>query len=194
MLDNELLIRVKKSDGDAFRQLFDLYAPRVFSFVNQYVRTKAEGEDLTQTVFLRIWEKRAQLNVDRNPEALIFTIARNLLIDHFRQTARRIQEMPLIADNLEVNSSMRADDQVMFHQITRIYRQALEALPPRRRDIFTLSRHEGMSNREIAQKMGLSIKTVENQMTAALAFIRDFLSREDVGTALLISFFIQQWG
>lgn len=193
MLNPELLLRVKESDPQAYKDFFDLYASRVYRFFNGYLKSKPEAEDLTQSLFLKIWEKRASLDITKPAEGLIFIMARNLLIDHFRKAARKVRETQIWEELVEAMPAQnQADELLRYNQISKIYHRALEALPPRRKDIFTLSRHEGLSNKEIAERMGISIKTVENQMTEALAFIKEYLSKEDVAFSLFIVFLLNQ--
>lgn len=193
MFQTELLIRVKESDQQAYKDFFDLYASRVYRFFYRYIKSKTEVEDLTQNVFLKLWEKRAMIDPEKPAEGLIFVIARNLMIDHFRATARRIKETQWWEDLVDtVPSTHQADELTRYNQISQIYHKAINLLPPRRKDIFTMSRHEGLSNKEIAEKMGISVKTVENQMTEALSFIREFLAKEDVAFTLFIIFLLNQ--
>lgn len=190
VLQNDLLIRVRNSDEDAFRVMFTLYAPRVFQFVRNYLRVRTEAEDMVQNTFMRIWEKREMIHPERSIDGFVFTIARNLLIDHFRRTARSFRESPLTqALDQPVLSTLYSDDLLHQHQFEQVYQRALALLPPKRKEIFIYSRHEGLSNNEIANHLGISIKTVENQMTAALAFMRDFLSKEGIGAATFFSLF-----
>ncbi len=181
---NQLHIRLKNADEEAFRQLFERYVKRVYQFVYNHIKDKTEAEDITQNVFIRIWEKREIIDPARSFEGFIFTIAYRLLIDHYRSNARRYSTDPVDRlDETTLQSSMHSDDLVQHHQLESLYQKALLALPPKRKEIFLLSRHNGLSNREIAEKMGISVKTVENQMTAALGFLRDFFDRTEMGPA-----------
>jgi RNA polymerase sigma-70 factor, ECF subfamily len=182
----ELLIRLKNADNHAFRELFEFYGKKVYQFVYSHIKDKLESEDITQNVFVRIWEKKDQIDPQRPFEGFIFTVAHRLLIDHFRGNAKRfsIDTVHDYSDEL-IPSSMHTDDLVNQHQLESLYHQALMALPPKRKEIFLLSRHDGLSNRQIAEKMGISVKTVENQMTAALGFLRNFFNRTAIGPATL---------
>lgn len=149
-----------------------------------HIRDKTEAEDITQNVFIRMWEKKEMIDPNRSFEGFIFTIAYRLLIDHYRANARRFGVDPMDSfAEATLQSTLHTDDLVHHHQLESLYQKALLALPPKRKEIFLLSRHNGLSNREIAQKMGISVKTVETQMTAALGFLRDFFDRTEMGPA-----------
>jgi RNA polymerase sigma-70 factor (ECF subfamily) len=156
-----------------------------------YVKVGVEAEDITQNVFLRIWEKRGLLDPEKSFEGFIFTIAYRSVMDHFRTNPKRLQSLfpvDLLTDS--VVSTVSADALLNHHQLESIYQQALQALPPKRKEIFLLSRHGGLTNRQIAEQLGISIKTVESQMTAALSFLKHFFSHADFGRALITLVFI----
>lgn len=189
--DKDLMIQLRDANETAFRQVFDLYGRKVYRYILHYVKVVVEAEDLTQNVFLRIWEKRGQLDAEKSFEGFIFTIAYRAVMDHFRTNPKRMQSLiPVDLLNDSIVSTVSADTLLNRHQLESIYQQALQALPPKRKEIFLLSRHEGLNNKQIAEQLGISIKTVENQMTAALAFLKNFFSHSDFGSALITLVFI----
>jgi RNA polymerase sigma-70 factor (ECF subfamily) len=76
-----------------------------------------------------------------------------------------------------------------YRQLEHLYHHAIDALPPRRRDVFRLSRLEGLSHQQIASRLGISVRTVENHLAAAMQSIREFFSRQDMGPASMLLFF-----
>lgn len=190
-LDKDLMIQLRNANEAAFRQVFDKYGKKVYQYILHYVKVGVEAEDITQNVFLRIWEKRGLLDPEKSFEGFIFTISYRAVMDHFRAHPKRFQSMfsvDLLNDTFV--STVGADALLNHHQLESIYQQALQALPPKRKEIFLLSRHGGLTNRQIAEQLGISIKTVENQMTAALTFLKTFFSRADFGRALITLVFI----
>jgi RNA polymerase sigma-70 factor (ECF subfamily) len=189
--DKDLMIQLRDANEDAFRQVFDRYGKKVYRYILHYVKVGVEAEDITQNVFLRIWEKRGQLDPEKSFEGFIFTIAYRAVMDHFRANPKRLQSLfPVDLLNDSVVSTVNADALLNHHQLESIYQQALQALPPKRKEIFLLSRHGGLTNRQIAEQLGISIKTVESQMTAALSFLKNFFSHSDFGRALITLVFI----
>lgn len=187
----ELLLRLKNADQEAFRQVFDIYVKKIYNFVFSHIKEKTEAEDITQNIFIKIWEKKEYIDPDRSFEGLLFTIAHRMLLDYFRSPASRfsIVSVDPITEQAKL-SPIQSDDLVHRRQLESLYNKALQRLPAKRKEIFLLSRHQGLSNKQIAEKLGISIKTVENQMTAALGFLRDFFNRTETGaTSLLLIYF-----
>jgi RNA polymerase sigma-70 factor (ECF subfamily) len=190
-LDKDLMIQLRDANESAFRQVFERYGKKVYHYILHYVKVGVEAEDITQNVFLRIWEKRVLIDPEKSFEGFIFTIAYRAVMDHFRTNPKRLQTLfpvDLLTDSLV--STVSADALLNHHQLESIYQQALQGLPPKRKEIFLLSRHGGLTNRQIAEQLGISIKTVESQMTAALSFLKNFFSHADFGSALITLVFI----
>ena len=187
-----LLVRLREGDPEAFRTLFESHFDRVMRFMRRHSRSHAEAEDLTQALFLRIWEKRQLIDPERPIDAFLFTVAHHLVVDHLRKMARSMTTMPLLPGELLPAPEPDPGDRLFHRQLEDLYHRAIAALPPRRRDVFTLSRQEGLTHQQIAHRLGISVRTVENHMAAALQSMREFFARQDMGTAsgLLIFFLI----
>jgi len=182
----DLLLQLKKGNEFAFRQVFDLYFKRVYHFTYKYVKNREEAEDITQNVFIKIWNKRETIDASKSFDGLLFTIAFRMVVDQLRQYALRPGGR-LNADAQEAAfiSTLTAEDTLNEHTLASTYQKALDILPPKRKEIFILSRHEGLSNKAIAEKLDISIKTVENQMTAALASLKGHFRKEEMGLFFL---------
>jgi RNA polymerase sigma-70 factor, ECF subfamily len=175
LIEKDLLARLKNADETAFTQIFDIYVKKVYHFVFSYVKEKTEAEDITQNVFIKIWEKKSSIDTSKSFEGFIFTVAYRLVIDYFRQHAAPSHRNTKIGLSEEsIASAVHSDDLLKQHQLESLYEKALLSLPAKRKEIFLLSRHNGLSNKQIAEQLGLSIKTVENQMTAALCALKAF--------------------
>jgi RNA polymerase sigma-70 factor (ECF subfamily) len=186
-----LLKRLINADENAFREIFDLYVHKIYQFVYGYVKEKSESEDITQMVFLKIWENKTTINLNKSFSGFIFTIAYHSIMDYFRKNAARFQQYPISVSTEETFvSHLTAEDSINKHQFDSFYERALQTLPPKRKEIFILSRHNGLSNKQIASHLGLSIKTVENQMTAALFSLKEFLKISELSLIPLFFLFI----
>ncbi len=175
MIDKDLILRFCNGDEAAFRLIFDEHVQKVFGYVNSYLRSRADAEDLTQSIFLKIWERRAQVDPGKPFDPYLFTVAYRSIIDYFRNRARTPRMIEVDPEsNFYTASDFDTESRVRQHEIESFYSRALAELPEKRRRIFELSRHQGLSNKEIAEELGISVKTVENQMTAALASLRAF--------------------
>ncbi len=190
--EKDLLERLKKDDEEAFRQIFDYYIKKVYQFVYGYLKDTAEAEDVTQMVFQKIWEKRAMIDTNKSFGGFLFTIAYRSVIDHIRKEATKKQWTKMgIVDTQETISYLTSDSLTNSHHLESLYQKALNALSQKRKEVFILSRHEGLSNKQIAEKLQLSEKTVENHMTAALSSLRAFFkAAEMVLIVTIIRFFM----
>ena len=185
-IEKELLLKIIEGDEFAFRQFFEYYVKKVYQFTLGYVNDSAEAQDITQTVFIKIWEKRSYIDASRPIDGFVFTIAYRTIIDGFRQASSRFQEKNRREFSENIAAANRSDDLLEAHHLESLYEQSLRNLPPKRKKIFILSRHFGLSNREIGERLGVSVKTVENQMTAALATLKRFFYNSDLIPAIIL--------
>ncbi len=191
-IEKDLLVRLINADEDAFKEVFDCYFRKVQQFVYSYIKETAQAEDLTQNIFIKLWEKKAGIDINKSFDGYIFTIAYRTVMDHFRQTEKKL--LSSTSDEFlkeSIVSSSSSDELLNRHQLESLYEKALQTLPQKRKEIFLLSRHTGLSNKQIAERLNISVKTVENQMTAALSRLREFFAHSDLGSAVFFLIFFQ---
>jgi len=164
-----LIAAVKNGNAEAFQQLYYQFSDMLYRFLWRKVRDEAVAQDLVQDVFLRVWTKRANLDEQKEIKSYLYRIANNLAIDHLRKKIVRNKET---IDETSTNVAFYPDDWFDFEEHIQ---RALEKLPPRQRNVFYLSRFEGLKYQEIAQALNISSKTVENQISSALKKLRNDL-------------------
>ncbi|MBE3087264.1 MAG: RNA polymerase sigma-70 factor [Bacteroidetes bacterium] len=186
--DESLLVRnLSKGNLLAFNTLYKEYSGRLYRFAFGYLKSEAEAEELVQEVFTIIWEKRADLKEELSFKSFLFTIAFNIIRKHFRTKAYLSEYFKTgISDDLDMQTSQKITYDSLYQYITELVNQ----LPQRRKEIFMKSRFEGHSIKEIADELKISHKTVENQLTDALKFIRTNLNRESVPVLLFFVLFV----
>jgi RNA polymerase sigma-70 factor, ECF subfamily len=165
---------LKEGDLRAFNELFDHYGKRLFRFSMGYLKSELDAEEVVQEVFIKIWNNREELSVQKSFESYLFTIAKNGILNTIRKS--KSEQAYLQYAKLHPEKNVLLDDELNFRELEKAYQAAIEKLSPRRKVIFLLSREQSLSNAEIAEKMNISVKTVENQMTSALSEIRKHLS------------------
>ena len=188
-IKNESLLVHNLSKGNllAFNTLYKEYSGRLYRFAFGYLKSEAEAEELVQEVFTIIWEKRADLKEELSFKSFLFTIAFNIIRKHFRTKAYLSEYFKTgISDDLDMQTSQKITYDSLYQYITELVNQ----LPERRKEIFIKSRFEGLSIKEIAEELKISHKTVENQLTDALKFIRTNLNRENIPVILFFILFI----
>ncbi|MBH8558894.1 RNA polymerase sigma-70 factor [Hymenobacter negativus] len=166
----DCLRRLNQGDERAFDALFRHYSALVYRFSYGYLKSRTDAEEIVQECFLKIWEKREQLRDDVPLKAYLFTTAHNAILNQLRRQQQRNRFQTYTAGL----APGQVGNEVEFSELESLYQAALEQLPPKRREIFILSRQQGLSYPEIAQQLNLSVKTVEAQMTQALKFLRGY--------------------
>lgn len=166
----EWIYALKDGNLWAFNELFDRYGKRLHRFAIAYLKSTENAEEIVQDVFLKIWNNRKDLSPDKSFESYLFTIAKNGILNTIRKS--KSQQAYLNFTILHPGKDVLLDEELDFNELERAYSNAVDQLSPRRKEIFLLSRVHSLSNAEIAERMNISSKTVENQMTSALAEIR----------------------
>ncbi len=172
--DKRWVIRLKSGEGKAFEKLYLKYNRKLFNFGYKMLHSKQEAEGLVQDVFLKIWEKRYTLDENHSFSGYLFKIAQNKIYNIFRQ---RINEryyreyLEEYAESLEHSLEQRFD----YKELEKFYNELISRLPEKRKRIFILSRNEGYTYREIAEKLQISENTVDTQIRKSLNFFRQSL-------------------
>jgi RNA polymerase sigma-70 factor, ECF subfamily len=169
----DLLQRVaQSSDIEAFRQLYQLYGPRVKSYMIRQGADPDTADELAQETLLTVWRKAGLYVSDKGSATTwIFTIARNLRIDRLRKEVPW-QELP--DGHNEIASDDAAPDDIVSDRERQVRVQAvLESLPADQQSVVTMSYLDGLSHSEIAEKLGLPLGTVKSRMRLAYQKIRD---------------------
>lgn len=177
--DNEYVECLKKDDFSAFDSLFHKYSESLYAFALSITRDSFAAEEVTQLVFLKVWEKREQIKEHLSFKSFLFSVAYHETISWLRKEK---SEKMRICEFVRITGiqSNETEQSIEFRNIEGLANQLIHEMPEKRKEIFKLSREQGFSNKEIAEKMGISIKTVENQMTSALKYLREKLGKHDV--------------
>ncbi len=166
--DRELAMRIRQGDQNAFRAFFDKYKDRLLSFLMSKGTSRDDAEDLVQTAFLIIWEKRSDIQENRSFRGFLFTIAYNRMINLFRDTKK---QDPEYAYRLQ-DSGNNPEESAENRQALDAMQKALEEMPEKRRRVFELCYLQGLSHKEAAGALDVARKTIENHMALALKELR----------------------
>jgi len=171
-----------------FESLFHLYKERVYGYVLKIVRSADAAEEITQEIFIKLWLCREMLNQIDNLDAYIYVIARNKSLNHLRKAAydiRLLNELRAFIPE-EYNNT---EDRTAVRDYELLLQNAINSLSTQRKQVYQLSRIEGLSHDEIAGRINLSKKTVKNGLTEALKLIRQHLHKFG-GAAMLLTFYM----
>ena len=165
-----LLNLIKEGDKLAFKHLFETYFTPLCRFMHVYISDKAVVEELALDIFVYVWENRTTLQIQLSFKAYLFQAARNRCLNVLRQKKKTISLDEVDKDVADVEEMSLEND-----ELYRLIQEAVFALPEKCKEVFELSRNENLSNKEIAERLNISVKTVEAQITKALKRIKDFL-------------------
>lgn len=166
--------KIQKGNKQAFERLFKEYYFELSRFAWRYVESKAVAEELVQDVFADIWEERTEWQPS-NTKAYLFSVVRNCAVDYIRkQQVRQKYNSKLVDEKKPATINM--ENKKETKQIRTAIKAEVEALPARSKMTFKLHRYDGLTYREIAEVMDVSVKTVESQMTRTLKRLRKRLS------------------
>jgi RNA polymerase sigma-70 factor (ECF subfamily) len=171
--DVVLLSRIQEGDSGALEILLERYWAPVVRYVATILGSRDAAEDVAQDTFVRLWERREAWKLEGSVRALLFRVARNLSLDELRRRSARERTLRAIPIAPPLRSA--AKDLEDF-ELRAVVVKAVESLPPRRRQVFILIRHYGLSYRETADVLDLSPQTVANHLSLALADLRESLA------------------
>lgn len=174
MTDRELLDRLRQGDRGAFDTIFREHYPAAVSVAERISGERAVAEEVAQDVMLELWRRRESMSVDESLRAYIVRAARNRALNHLRHERMKVRTAPHAAG--PTVSQPDAPGRLAEDEIDEAVRRAVDALPERCREVFELSRGQGLKYAEIAAVLGISVKTVEAQMGKALRTLRERLA------------------
>lgn len=189
-LGPEIAKNLQNGCQKAFEEVYNQYHKKIFGFCIKYGLNQSEAEEITQIVFIKVWENRNKIDPDKKLYSYILTMSKNIIIDSFKakikyQAAKEYQmNFMKPVNNVEQN--------IHLTELQSSIEEALTKLPERRREVFELSRIQGLSNKEIANQLGISIKTVENHLNLALQDFKEVFKEEKVGIGLSVILFLCQ--
>ena len=175
-IDTSIIKRLSEGDQSAYRVVFEHYYPRIWEFVRRIVKSESLAEDITQDIFVKIWERREIFGVEVHSfSKYIYIMSRNAALNALRQSSRTTP----IADSgtiKEEQGSSSLEESYYAKEKELIIRLTVCQMPEQRRRIFEMSRYMGMDNQTIATTLNISKKTVENHLTLALKTLRSILT------------------
>jgi RNA polymerase sigma-19 factor, ECF subfamily len=171
MNEKTLYNQIKQDNAKALERLFNLHYKPLCTYVVQFTKSMPEAEDIVQSIFVRLWASRETLTIVASPKAYLYRSAHNAYIDKFRKSKKEITVLETLKYEA-LSNQLEEDDTLLQQRITKT-KKLINGLPKRCKEIVLLSKQEGYKNREIAEKLGISIKTVEAQLAVAFKKIRD---------------------
>ncbi len=188
--NTELVKLLKKGDMSAFDIIYKKYSRRLYGFVFRYVKQEVDTEEIIQEVFVKIWQNRDKINVYSSFESFLFTIAHNETINLLKKRATEQKYVEHVKSLQQIEESYEIANEIHYKELEQKFHGLLDELSPRQKEIFKLSREEGLSHKEIAERLGISSNTVKNHLVTALSFLKNGLDNGLVISGLFVSLFL----
>lgn len=190
-LENEKTWLEKLARGSelAFTKIFDHYRTQIYRVALRMLKSTSQAEEVVQEVFLKIWILREDMANIKNFEGYLFIMARNNIYDKFKKLAREKNAVRSLHGE-KTKSVDNTDHSIIEEQYSELLQQTLAKLPPRQKQIYHLSRDQGMSYKQIGKQLNISHLTVKKHMAEALGFIRKHLETH-LGSAIFLPLLLE---
>ncbi len=185
--DYEMAEGLQKGEMDAFNSIFKKYSSRLYGFTIKHLKSKEETEGLVQNVFLKVWENRKNIKKEHSLKSYLFTIAYHEMVHVFKK--KKIFFDISEEYGISVKSSCELEKQIEYNFILEEVDRLIELLPEKQKLVFIKSRKEGKTTKEIAEELNMAPGTVDNNISAALKFIRNKMSSSSPALFLFYSIF-----
>jgi len=173
--ERSLQDRIRAGDENAFDTVFRSHYAHLVRMAESVLRERALAEEVAQEVMLELWRRRESLQVEQTLRAYLLRATRNRALNHVRHQRIVAREAAIAA--IDSPSAPSAEDEMIGTELEQAVHAAIEALPEKCREVFQLSREQGLKYAEIAVTLEISVKTVEKRMGQALAELRDRLEQ-----------------
>ena len=168
--------QLKQGQNSAFETLYHLYFQKLSHFANSYIENDEEAKEIVQNVFFKLWKKREKLDIEINLHAYLFKMVKNSCLDYFKhQKVKANYSQHCENERKTINHLALMDEPSSLYienELLQKINASVDKLPEACKRIFIKSRFQGMNHKEIAEELEISTKTVENQITKALKFLR----------------------
>lgn len=160
-----IMTRIAEGDKSAFDKMFFMYYPKVQNYLSYFISSKEQSEDMAQDFFIKLWNNRSNLSSIKDPDSYFFISSKNMALNYLKKV--RYSHVD-IDDCVDIPSDIATDKEYEAFETELLVKLIADNMPSERRRIFYMSRYDGLTNSEIAAKLGISKKTVENQINRAL--------------------------
>ncbi|MCC8172432.1 MAG: RNA polymerase sigma-70 factor [Parabacteroides sp.] len=174
-------------DKNAFCELYIRYKQRLWAYCYSFLKSAQDTDDMIQDIFANLWESKHLVQPGLSFSSFLYTIAKNRILNHLRTTHIKTQVHTYLSQQ-EAKPERPADEELEYKDFQRILLRAIELLPPKRRLVFNLSRNERLSRKEIAERLGISVYTVQEHISESLKFIKKYAGKYSEQSVLLFLF------
>lgn len=182
-----LLSNIQNDNHFAFSRLFDFYKGKVYNFAYKFVLTEDNADEITQIVFIKLWENRKKLNITTSFDSFLYVLTKNACFDFLRKVVndKKLLDKFISTYQYDLNND-NIEYSIRHQEFISCTEEIIEKLPPKQKEVFTMSVYDKKSYREIAKIMNISINTVKTQLKLAKLFVRKNVANIDKTTLVAI--------
>ena len=184
--ETDLIQSLRNGEKKAYSSLVEQYYHQLCAYSHSLCRDKETAQDIVQNVFFKIWKKRHRLNNKQCFKSFLYKSVYNEFIDQYRKNK---PVLTLEKKHIEVVEDFIEKDEATIEKLFSLVQKEIQKLPPKSRRVFVLSKQEGLTNREIAEHLNISLKTVEAHITKSFSLIRTKIRGKVDMEVLLFLFF-----
>ena len=177
--DQILVSKLKRGNRLAFNALYKSYFSDLYSFTVKLTNNLTDAEEIVQEVFIKLWETKHTLDKNKNFKSLLFTIAKNMIYNRARKRVYEYAYINYLQQQIS-NDESTIDREMAYLETKSLIEKGIDQLPSRRKEIFILSRREGLSNKEIANKLKTSTSNIENHINKALKSLKKYMVNHEI--------------
>jgi len=188
-LNTELVKLFSKGDMAAFDAIYYKYCQKLHAFVMMYLKLEEDAEEIVQEVFVKIWQSRSKVDVNASFESYLFTIAYNTTMSLLRKRMSETKSREYLKSLQQISTSEEIIEDIYVQELNQKVQSIVDQLTPRQKEIYLLSREEGLTHGEIAKKLNISESTVNNHLVTILKYLKEKLGYELTANILYIFLF-----
>ena len=185
MNDQHLILGIKNNDQKAFKLVFKCFYEPLLAYVTTFTMDRQEAKDIVQNSFIILWEKRKKLSDDSSIKNYLFTVAHNLFINQHRKNQFK-NKVFIELKSKALSNRINEEEITTLERIKKLL-VLIDSLPPRCKEILLLNKREGLKYKEIANRLNISVKTVESQMRIAYQKIREGFKHNPLVLSIIIN-------
>ncbi|MCG6187303.1 RNA polymerase sigma-70 factor [Maribellus maritimus] len=186
---NKIITKLSGGDKNALDEIYNYYYPKLYAFAKSFLKVDDDINDILQEVFVKLWLNRQKIKSVDTFNSYLFTITKNHIISYFRIKSKNHEFESRLKEIASTEQTTEITD-IEYKEIKGKLEDIIDQLPEKRKIIFKLSRQDGLSHAEIAEKLDISIKTVEDHIRHALKFIKKHMKSFETIVILYISLFL----
>ena len=171
--EKELVELLKNGDKCAFEQLYHNYKGRIYGNLYRMVKSVETSEEILQDLFVKVWIKRENLDIEKSFRSYLFKVSENLVYDFFRKAALN-KKLESYLVSVAVPTTSPVEQHIFYKEGNYMLAKAIESLPPRRKQIYILCKIEGKSYGEVSRLLGVSISTINEHIVKATRVVRKY--------------------